>query len=75
MTSSADTQRKPVAPQCLAEAGVWIARLHGDSRGRAMENGLVLEDGTRVFLNTDTRIVVKYDKETRRVELKRGEAR
>lgn len=142
-------------PERLAEAGVWIARLHGGTRGRAMENGLrrwlqadrenarafelatevwedaenlrrfvslrpareasrsswtglvavaavgmvmlvagvvlfqqrgvittavgeqrrlVLEDGTRVFLNTDTSVVVKYDEQTRRVELRRGEA-
>lgn len=148
---------KPVPPERLAEASVWIARLHGDSRGRALENGLrrwlledadnarafalatevwddaaslrrfvpfhqserkqsllrwrpmlvaascamllviagivwsqfywgvistavgeqrhlVLEDGTRVFLNTDTRIAVKYEKRARRVELRQGEA-
>jgi transmembrane sensor len=139
----------------LAEAGVWIARLHGDARGRATENGfrrwlqaepdnarafelatevwedaeklrrfvplrpavpdsrprwrgvvaaaalatvllvvgvvwfqqagviatavgeqrqLVLEDGTRIFLNTDTRLAVKYDQGARRVELRSGEA-
>lgn len=147
---------RPVPPERLAEASVWIARLHGDTRGRATEQGLrrwlqedpdnvrafelatevwddaenlrsvvpfrpltpvehrprwrpvaavlacamllvvvgvawfeyagviatkvgeqrqlVLEDGTRVFLNTDTRIVVKYDEKARRVELRRGEA-
>lgn len=146
-----------VSPQRLAEASVWIARLHGDARSRDIEQGLkrwlqedadnvrafelatevwedaenlrkvvpfrpvahlkqrrslwrpvaaaaacamllllvgvvwfqhagvistgvgeqrqlVLEDGTRVFLNTDTRIVVKYDEQARRVELRRGEA-
>jgi transmembrane sensor len=147
---------RPVPPERLAEASVWIARLHGDAHGRATEEGLrrwlqenpdnarafelatevwddaenlrrlvpfqppghiehrsrwrpmaavlacamlliavgvvwfeyagviatgvgeqrqlVLQDGTRVFLNTDTRIVVKYDKEARHVELRRGEA-
>jgi transmembrane sensor len=35
---------------------------------------LVLEDGTRVSLNTATRVVVRYDKHARRIELKRGEA-
>jgi transmembrane sensor len=146
----------PVTPERLAEASVWIAKLHGDAHGRALEDGLrrwlaanpenarafelatevweeseklrsvvpfrplrhvehrprwggmaaafaavlamvivgviwfqnvgvvatavgeqrqlVLEDGTRVFLNTDTRIVVKYDEYQRRVELRRGEA-
>jgi transmembrane sensor len=34
----------------------------------------VLEDGTRVVLNTDTRIEVNYDKSLRRVRLVRGEA-
>jgi transmembrane sensor len=35
---------------------------------------VTLEDGTRVQLNTDTRIVVRYDKAARRVRLDRGEA-
>jgi transmembrane sensor len=35
----------------------------------------VLQDGTRIALNTDTRIEVKYDKSSRRVRLVRGEAR
>ena len=34
----------------------------------------VLRDGTRVVLNTDTRIEVNYDKHIRRVRLVRGEA-
>jgi transmembrane sensor len=147
---------EPVPPERLAEASVWIAKLHGDERGREIEDGLrrwlqanpenarafelasevweaseqlrgvvpfrplshvehrprwglmaavfagvlamaivgiawfqnagvvttavgeqrqlVLDDGTRVLLNTDTRIVVKYDKTVRQVELHRGEA-
>lgn len=156
MSSTESQSRPPVPPERLAEASVWIAKLHGDTRGRAIENGLrrwlladpdnarafelatevwedavnlrrfvpfrrserkqsgwrwrpvlaaascamllviaglvwmqywgvistavgeqrqlVLEDGTRVFLNTDTRIAVKYDERARRVELRRGEA-
>jgi transmembrane sensor len=35
----------------------------------------VLRDGTRVVLNTDTRIEVSYDEHFRRVRLVRGEAR
>ena len=149
--------KNPVAPERLAEAGVWIARLHGDNRTRALEIGLkrwlredpenarafelatdvwddaeklrrfvplrprlprarrsgmgtifaaaamaslliclgavlwfqnlgviatdigerrqvVLDDGTRVFLNTNTRLVVNYTDDARRVELRRGEA-
>lgn len=156
MSPTQPPSNQPVSQERLAEASVWIARLHGDARGRAVENGLrrwlqadpensrafeiatevweeseqlrsvipfrpsrnvesrshwrpaltafacalalaivglvwfqyagviatgvgeqrqlVLEDGTRVFLNTDTRIVVKYDQQARRVELRRGEA-
>jgi len=147
----------PIPDARIAEAGVWIARIHGDSRDSAQEAGLrrwlhedpinarafelatevwvdaenlrrvvswapqpapakaaktqpwrltlaagltaalvlafvlfqpgpgvstdlgeqralTLEDGTRVFLNTDTQIVVHYDDTLRRVELKSGEA-
>ena len=35
---------------------------------------LTLDDGSRVHLNTDTRIRVYYDKQTRHVSLERGEA-
>lgn len=148
---------QPVQPERIAEASVWIAKLHGDARSRDVDDGLrrwlyahpdnarafelatevweeseqlrgvvpfrplthvedrpgrgralvvafacmltlaivgivwfqyagvvatavgeqrqlVLQDGTRVFLNTDTRIAVKYDESVRRVELRRGEA-
>jgi transmembrane sensor len=156
MSSPKTNTKKSVSPERLAEAGVWIARLHGDTRSRATESGfrrwleahpenerafelatevwveseglrrfappipsmarkpgprwhrafaaaamatvllivgviwfqswgviatavgeqrqLVLDDGTRVFLNTDTQLVVKYSKEERRVELLQGEA-
>lgn len=157
MSSPQTTNNNPVAPERLAEAGVWISRLHGGNRTRADEIGLqrwlredpenarafeiatevwddaenlrrfaplkpkflqrprssmapifsavamasvllilgavlwfqnlgvittgvgeqrqvVLEDGTRIILNTDTRLVVKYSEATRRVELSRGEA-
>ncbi len=157
MNSPQTTTKNPVAPERLAEAGVWIARLHGGNRTRAIELGLkrwlredpenarafeiatevwddaenlrqflplrpklpqrprsslapiigaaamasvllflgallyfqnlgvittgvgeqrqlVLDDGTRVFLNTDTRLIVKYSESARRVELRNGEA-
>jgi transmembrane sensor len=157
MSSPQTTKNNPVAPERLAEAGVWISRLHGGNRTRADEIGLkrwlredpenarafevatevwddaenlrrfvplkpkflqrprssaapifgavamasvllivgavlwfqnlgvittgvgeqrqvVLEDGTRIIMNTDTRLVVKYSEATRRVELRRGEA-
>ena len=44
----ADTNRNPaVPPEHLAEAGVWIARLHGDRRD------LQLEAGFREWLRAD----------------------
>ncbi|HMH27132.1 MAG TPA: FecR domain-containing protein [Steroidobacteraceae bacterium] len=42
--------------------------------GVGQEKARLLRDGTRVVLNTDTRIEVKYDKHVRRVRLIRGEA-
>jgi transmembrane sensor len=35
---------------------------------------VTLDDGTRVHLNTDTRVKVRYDRQLRRVYLERGEA-
>jgi len=53
-----------------------VAYLH--TRGIATNIGeervLTLEDGSRVSLNTDTRILVKYTTHERRIELKSGEA-
>jgi transmembrane sensor len=148
-----------IPPERLAEAGVWIARLHGDERDRDLEKGfrqwlradamnakafeiatevwelapnlrrivpfasdapatrqvrfsfalpalaaavsamllmviaavlylhsssittgvgeqrsVTLNDGTRIYLNTATRVVVSYDKHFRKVELTAGEA-
>lgn len=160
MTAGATTKRKRIPPDRLAEAGVWVARLHGDDRTPAMEAGfrqwlqadavnerafelmtdiwedsqnlrrvvpfahevekprprrwrffsplsitlatataialalvsvlyfasgtvvtgvgeqrlLALDDGSRVFLNTATRVAVRYSEQTRSVELEAGEA-
>jgi transmembrane sensor len=149
-----------IPPDRLAEAGVWIARLHGDDRSPAMEEGfrewlnadpmnarafelttdvwedaqnlrrvipfaheaarparsrsrilswssvalvgavalvlavvairyfdsgtvatgvgeqrlLALEDGSRIFLNTATRVAIRYNEQSRLVELEAGEA-
>ncbi len=38
------------------------------------QRSVTLEDGTRIALNTATRIQVRYDKSLRRVQLDRGEA-
>jgi transmembrane sensor len=155
MSGSAETNEALIPPERLAEAGVWIARLHGDDRDRDLEDAvrqwlqasplnarafelatevwddaanlrrlvplsgetsarriripvalaatvamalavvvmvalylypegvrtavgeqrmLTLKDGTRVYLNTATRIVIHYDRHSRRVELETGEA-
>jgi len=155
MSGSAETNEALIPPERLAEAGVWIARLHGDDRDRDLEDAvrqwlqasplnarafelatevwddaanlrrlvplsvatparrirmpvavaatatvmlamvvmlalylypdgvrtavgeqrmLTLKDGTRVYLNTATHIVIHYDRHSRRVELEAGEA-
>jgi len=155
MTESSERQEALIPPERLAEAGVWIARLHGDERDRDLEDAvrqwlqasplnarafelatevwddaanlrrlvplsfdppprrahipialiatcamtvaviamialylypegvrtavgeqrmLTLNDGTRVYLNTATHIVIHYDRHSRRVELETGEA-
>jgi transmembrane sensor len=53
---------------------VWFQYVGVVATAVGEQRQLVLEDGTRVFLNTDTRIAVKYDQSVRRVELRRGEA-
>jgi transmembrane sensor len=60
----------------LVVAGMilWLAPT-ADLTTEVGEQRLVtLEDGTHVFLNTATRIAVNFDAQTRRVELKSGEA-
>jgi len=42
--------------------------------GVGQEKTRLLRDGTRIVLNTDTRVDVKYDEHARRVRLIRGEA-
>ena len=44
------------------------------STGVGEQRSIALQDGTRVFLNTATRLVVRYDASVRRVELQGGEA-
>ncbi len=71
-----------MAPVLGLAAGIAIAalvalfylKLAGVATDLGEQRSLVLEDGTRVLLNTRTRVVVSYDKERRLVELKTGEA-
>lgn len=50
--------------------------LHSDAVVTAVgeQRTLTLEDGTRVYLNTNSRAVVHYDKKLRQVNLEKGEA-
>jgi transmembrane sensor len=70
--------RSTVAVACAAALcciGVALyLRTAGVVTGIGEQRVLVLEDGTRVSLNTDSRLVVHFDRSARRVELDRGEA-
>lgn len=46
----------------------------GIETGVGEQRVLALEDGTQVMLNTDTRLLVSYDRHERKIELKEGEA-
>ena len=64
-----------MATAVLAVVGtVFYLRGDGLATGVGEQRTLTLEDGTRVYLNTDTRIAPHYDKQERRIELERGEA-
>ena len=61
----------------LLAAGGWVYRYFSPpsvSTGVGEQRTLNLEDGTRVELNTNTRIEVKFDSKTRSVVLRSGEA-
>ncbi|MBL8268146.1 FecR family protein [Steroidobacter sp.] len=55
-------------------AVLWQAHFGGVSTEIGEQRILTLEDGTRIFLNTDTRVVLDYNAQRRAVELKSGEA-
>lgn len=56
-------------------AGIALHRRADDISTKVGEQRLLaLEDGTQLYLNTATRVVVNYDDRARRVELKAGEA-
>lgn len=65
------------AAACLALAVATAWFLGSDpavTTGIGEQRVLALDDGTRVILNTDSRIVVSYDRRQRQVELTAGEA-
>ncbi len=53
---------------------IYLQHKAGISTNIGEQRVLALEDGTRIILNTETRVVVSYDHAVRRVELKSGEA-
>lgn len=55
-------------------ATAFYLRSDGLATGIGEQRMLTLEDGTRIYLNTDTRIAQHYDKQARHVELEHGEA-
>ena len=68
-----------VAPIAALLAGLavgiyFVMRDAGVTTGIGEQRVLALEDGSRVILNTQTRVVIDFDKKTRRIELKQGEA-
>lgn len=70
--------RAAVATMAVAALAVLgtIFYLHSDAVVTAVgeQRTLTLEDGTRVYLNTNSRAVVHYDKTLRQVNLEKGEA-
>lgn len=57
-----------------ATLGLWLFGGASISTGVGEQRSIALQDGTRIFLNTATRLTVKYDSAVRRVELEDGEA-
>lgn len=53
---------------------VLFLRSAGVATGVGEQRLLALEDGSRVYLNTSTQAIIRYEDDARRVELKRGEA-
>jgi transmembrane sensor len=64
-----------VAAALLMGVGTFLfLRGNGVETAVGEQRVLTLDDGTRVLLNTATHLIVKYDEDERRVELKSGEA-
>jgi transmembrane sensor len=71
------TPRAVALAAALGFAGIAIVYFWRDNAvvtGVGQQQVRLLQDGTRVVLNTDTRIEVNYDERARRVQLIRGEA-
>jgi transmembrane sensor len=63
-----------VAVLMLGALSIWMSR-RDISTSIGEQRVVSLDDGSRVTLNTDSRIEVSYDAQVRKIELKNGEAR
>jgi transmembrane sensor len=65
-----------VAALTLLLSAFYFFYLHTDAitTGVGEQRTLVLADGSRVHLNTDTRVIPRFNGTTRRIELDKGEA-
>jgi transmembrane sensor len=63
-----------VAIAAIAAGTLYYLTSRGVSTAVGEQRTVSLADGTRVYLNTDTQMVERYDRDARRVELRRGEA-
>src|SRR5581483_7792735 len=62
-----------IAVVAIAATALYL-RPEGLATGVGEQRTLTLEDGTRVYLNTNSHAVVHFDRHVRRVELAEGEA-
>jgi len=62
-----------IAVIAIAATALYL-RPEGLATGVGEQRTLTLQDGTRVYLNTNSRAVVHFDRRVRRVELIKGEA-
>jgi transmembrane sensor len=65
-----------VSLACITVAAAFAVFMHrtGVTTGVGEQRLVTLDDGTKILLNTSTRLVVRYDKFARRVDLEKGEA-
>jgi transmembrane sensor len=53
---------------------IFLMKSTAITTGVGEQHVLVLKDGTRITLNTDTRLKVRFDKKQRHIDLEKGEA-
>lgn len=58
----------------VAAVVMTYSRYSGVTTSVGEQRTLALPDGSRVYLNTDSRVVMHYDEQRRRIDLKHGEA-